>query len=112
MRKTILTANMLLFVLLCLAAQPDAAWTLSATESQDWLARIRELVPQRGWTVAAVGNEITITRDQPAPMRLYLPNAPAADEPPPGEPAGELALQLVLRFRPKMSMDNTNNCRP
>jgi hypothetical protein len=88
-----------------MTAETGAEWKMPEAESQKWLTRVKGYVAHLGWTVSSHGNEIWITRDEPAAMKQYLPGAPNAEEAAKGEPAGNRTLQLALRFAPKLSTD-------
>lgn len=85
------------------AAPSQSTWHLPDGELQALLTRVRAVVDQRGWTVTADGNEITISLREPVAMRHHPPGAASAEEAQAGVPAGELLLKLTLRFAPKLS---------
>jgi hypothetical protein len=95
----------LLFLVGRSIADEPTTWKLPEAESQRWLARFRQVYCRApGWSVTAQGNEFVIQRGQPAAMQMTPDNGPMVQEPL-HVPAGESKLRLVLRFGPKMSMD-------
>jgi hypothetical protein len=92
------------------AQQPNSEWKLPPAELAKIESRLRAVVSEQGWTIFASGNEVRIRRDRPAAMSLHVPNAPMRADGDTGpdlsrRPAGELRLELVLRFAPPMSSD-------
>ncbi|VTS00966.1 unnamed protein product [Gemmata massiliana] len=63
--------------------------------------RAQKAVGRPGWAVEAQGNDIVIRRQKKAAMAHTLPNSINGKP----TPTGEDTIQLVLRFAPKISMD-------
>jgi hypothetical protein len=80
---------------------PPGEWKLSKAVGQKWVARVKALA-RDGWTVELRGNDIIVRRSKSVAMERIVPNAPLNGKP---MPDGERAIQFVLRFAPKMSMD-------
>src|SRR6516164_3298241 len=100
--KGILTLGALALVMGSVAAaDPTAEWKLSEADGQKWVARVKEVTPD-GWSVELQGNEITIRRSKPVAMVRVLANSAPGTDP---IPDGDRAIKFVLRFAPKMSMD-------
>lgn len=83
-------------------ADPPAEWKLPEADGKKWAARVEKAVARKGWTVEVKGNEITVRRDKPVEMVRELPNAPFPGKP---SPDGERTVRYVLRFAPKMTID-------
>ncbi len=100
--KGILTLGSLALVVGSVAAaDPPAEWNLPKADGQKWVTRIKA-VTWDGWSVELQGNEITVRRSKPVAMVRVFPNAAPGAKP---TPDGERAIKFVLRFAPKMSMD-------
>jgi hypothetical protein len=82
-------------------ANSPAEWKLPEADGQKWVARVKA-VSRDGWSVELQGNEITVRRSKPVAMVRVLPNSADDDKP---IPDGKRTIKFVLRFAPKMSMD-------
>lgn len=97
--------SLLLFSTLALlpgAGTPSRDLKLSEAEGKKWVARIEKAVGRDNWSIKLKGNEIILRRTRPVAMVRVGPN-PAPDQKP--TPDGEKTIKLVLRFAPRMSMD-------
>jgi hypothetical protein len=100
--KAILTLGSLALVVGSVAAaDPPAKWKLPEADGLKWVARVKAVV-RDGWSVELQDNEITIRRSKPVAMVRVLPNPAAGTKP---IPDGERTIQFVLRFAPRMSME-------
>lgn len=98
------------FALVTLAAVVGSAtaadpWKLPDVDGQKWVARVRTVVSRNDWSVERQENDITVRRVKPVAMARVEINAPHRDKPIPPIPYGEQTIKYVLRFAPKMSMD-------
>ena len=86
----------------CADPAPAAPWKLPDAEGKRWAARVEKAAGRPGWTVAADGNDLVVSRRLPvAVSRVTINAAPNA----PPTPDGERAVKFVLRFAPRLSMD-------
>jgi hypothetical protein len=100
--KALLTLGSLALVVGAVAApDPRVKWKLPEADGRKWVARIKALT-RDGWSVTLQGNEITIRRSRPVAMVRVLPNPAPGAKP---IPDGERTIKFVLRFAPRMSMD-------
>jgi hypothetical protein len=83
------------------AAEPPA-WKLPKAEGQKWAARITRAIGRDNWAVEVKGDEITVRRKTPVAMVRIGPNAAPNTRP---SPDGEKTIRFVLRFGPKMTLD-------
>lgn len=102
MRQLLILGSLALTPGIGIAADPPTEWKLPEADGQKWAARIQKAVSQDNWSVEVRGNEITVRRNKPVTMARLGPNAPPLAKP---HPDGEKVIRFVLRFAPKMSMD-------
>jgi hypothetical protein len=104
MRQLLLLGLLALLSGVATAAEPPAEWKLPEADGQKWAARVTQAVGRSdNWSIELRGNEIIVRRKQPVKMVRTFPNAPPGDDKP--TPDGEKPIQFVLRFAPKMSLD-------
>ncbi len=84
------------------AGVPQHKWKLPEAEGRKWVARVTKAVARDNWAVDLRGNEIIVRRIRPVAMLRIGPNSPQGSKP---RPDGERSIRFVLRFGPKMSMD-------
>lgn len=102
-----------IFVLVTLAAVAGSTaaadpWKLPDADGQRWVARVRKAVSRNEWSVERKENDIAVRRIKPVPMTRVQINAAMTsvhDKPKPPFIYGEHTVKYVLRFAPKMSMD-------
>jgi hypothetical protein len=102
MRQLLLLGSLALLPGVAATAEPPAEWKLPETEGQRWAAQVGKAVARDSWSVEVRGNDITVRRDKPVMMARVLPNAAPGARP---IPDGERTIRFVLRFAPKMSVD-------
>jgi hypothetical protein len=102
MRQLLMLGFLALVAGVAAAGEPPADWKLPEADGQRWTARVTKAVAGGDrWTVELRGNEITVRRNQPVKMVRSVPNS-NDDKPMPDE---ERIIRFVLRFAPKMSLD-------
>src|SRR5262245_46928033 len=102
MRQLLILGSLALLPGVGATADPPAEWKLPEADGQKWAARVGKAVSRDNWSVEVRGNEITVRRDKPVRMARVLPNSPPGAKP---IPDGERTIRFVLRFAPKMSVD-------
>jgi hypothetical protein len=102
MRQLLILGSLALLPGVGATADPPAEWKLSEADGQKWAARVRKAVARENWSVEVRGNEITVRRSKPVMMARVPINAPEGTKP---SLDGERTIRIVLRFGPKMSMD-------
>lgn len=84
------------------AAEPAADFKLPDEVAKKWAARVKEVVTRDGWQVFVRGNDIVVRRNEAVAMARTVPNASVDAKP---MPDGEKTIEFVLRFAPKMSLE-------
>ena len=101
--RTLWTIGLLvMFTGLVDATAPAAQWKLTDTEGRKWATRVEKAVGRDGWAVEAQGNDIVVRRQKAVALARVSINS--ID----GKPSleGEGTIEVVLRFAPKMMMDD------
>jgi len=101
MKRILTLGSLALVVGSVTVADAPAKWKLPEADGQKWVARVKA-VSRDGWSVELQGNEITVRRPRPVAMAPVLPNSAPNARP---TPDGERTIKFILRFAPKMSMD-------
>jgi hypothetical protein len=99
-----------IFVLVTLAAVAGSTaaadpWKLPDADGQKLVARVTRVISRDEWSVERQENDITVRRIKPVAMARVQINAPVQFEPRPPILCGEQTIKYVLRFAPKMSMN-------
>ncbi len=83
------------------ATDPTTQWKLPDAEGRKWAKRVEKAVGRDGWAVEAQGNDIVVRRQKAVALARASINS--ID----GKPflEGEGTIDVVLRFAPKMTMD-------
>ena len=102
--RTQYTVGVLILAASTAAAKPPPAapWKLPDADGKRWAARVEKAAGRDGWAVAVDGNDIVVSRRLPVTVsRVTINAAPNAGP----TPDGERAVKYVLRFAPRLSMD-------
>jgi hypothetical protein len=83
-------------------ADPQPVWKLPKEDGEKWVKRLRDAVGRDNWTITMKGNEIAVQRDKPTAFVSMPPNSAPESKP---IPAGEKTVRYVLRFAPKMTVE-------
>lgn len=103
MRTVVLAGLLAAFGTIAPAAPVPTEWKLPKADGDKWAARVKKVVGRDDWTVTADGNEIVVKRNKPVSLARLGPNAAPNEKP---APAGERTPKFVLRFAPKLSLED------